>query len=254
MKDEEVVVHELQRLAPPEVLNALEGFLARRLGGGRIIDAGAGAGAVTERLVASVPLVWCVDISQQMLASLRGRMLPGAVPVRADLHRLPLADHSSDGAVLTNVLHLLRDWQGAIRELVRCVRPGGEVVVNLGSPDGGWPLAASIREYVSSLADRPLSSGAQHGPAGDEELQSALAVFGGLLVATFEERWDTRRTVRSELQRLLKNPFAWPPGTDLDYLGGIVNRRDGDIVRRFGALDTEHVVSRSLRLTSFRLG
>jgi SAM-dependent methyltransferase len=248
VEDEEVAVHERQRVAPAEVVEAMERFLAERLGGGRVIDAGAGAGAITERLARSARLVVCVDLSESMLAALRGRGLPNAVAVRGDLRQLPLAGGGADGAMLTNVLHLLPDWRSAVGEVGRCVRPGGEIVVGLGSPDGGWALAGKIRAWLADGPDdRPVDIDV-------EAIRAAFAPAGAEVAAVFEETWETKRTVRDEIERLVHNPFAWPAGTDRERLAGIVARRHEDIVRRFGPLDDEHVVPRTLRLTAFRQG
>jgi SAM-dependent methyltransferase len=56
-----------------------------------------------------------------------------------DATRLPFADGSFGGAFGCHVLHLIPDWEQAVTELKRVVRPGGILLIDLGGgPGGHW--------------------------------------------------------------------------------------------------------------------
>lgn len=72
------------------------------------------------------------DISSAMLGRARRRAadlgLSGIELVLADIVRLPFADGEFDRCVCFNGLHCLPDPAGAVRELARCLAPGGSLV------------------------------------------------------------------------------------------------------------------------------
>lgn len=107
---------------------------------GRILEVGVGTGQVAMPLhEAGVPMTG-IDLSAAMLAKLvekGGGHLPFPI-VRTDATRLPLRDDTFGGAVVRWVLHLIPDWDHAVREMVRVVRPGGVLVIHLGELSGPW--------------------------------------------------------------------------------------------------------------------
>ncbi|OLF16639.1 class I SAM-dependent methyltransferase [Actinophytocola xanthii] len=125
------------------------------------------------------------DVSPAMLARTRRlaarSWTTGVALARADLTRLPFATGAFDSCLCLNGLHCLPDPARAVRELARCLRPGGRLVGDLvvsgagvrqdlalavlrrlglfgpgGTPAdlGGWLAAAHLR------VDRILRSGA----------------------------------------------------------------------------------------------
>jgi SAM-dependent methyltransferase len=90
--------------------------------GDRVLDAGAGTGALwtdTAGLVA-------VDLSPAMCTALRTK---GFTTVRAGADRLPFAAETFGGAVANHMLYHLPEPRAALAELHRVVRPGGWVAV-----------------------------------------------------------------------------------------------------------------------------
>jgi SAM-dependent methyltransferase len=103
----------------------------------RVLDFGAGSGFHSLLIADAVPDggVFAVDISPEMLDQLRTnarkRGLADRIEVlQADGLALPLADASVDRAISAAVWHHLDDPDGACRELVRALRPGGRAVVS----------------------------------------------------------------------------------------------------------------------------
>ncbi|MCT2586769.1 class I SAM-dependent methyltransferase [Actinophytocola gossypii] len=107
-------------------------------GGGvalRGLTGGASAGNSAVRYVG-------VDLSRAMVTRARRRAerlgLGGVGLVEADISALPFGDGGFDVCVCFNGLHCLPDPAGAVREMVRCVRPGGRLVGDVVVSGTGW--------------------------------------------------------------------------------------------------------------------
>jgi SAM-dependent methyltransferase len=117
-----------------------EALVMRRLlpalPGPEVLNAGAGAGTLTLRMVDAGLRVTSVDASPRLCdwvsAALRTRGAEAANPViHGDVERLPLPDASFDGAVCAEVLEHLDDDAAALAELARVLRDGGLLLVTV---------------------------------------------------------------------------------------------------------------------------
>ncbi|WP_280407200.1 class I SAM-dependent methyltransferase [Nocardia brasiliensis] len=106
-------------------------------------DLGFGGGAGLSLLLARIGnsgTVHGVEISPDMLARARSAFAREITAGRlrlseGSLTALPLADHSLDGAITVNTIYFVADLDAACAELVRVVRPGGRIVIDIGDPD-----------------------------------------------------------------------------------------------------------------------
>lgn len=92
---------------------------------GRILDAAAGKGALTQRIVKMGFEVYPVDIDPDQF------MLRGIKCSMADLNiELPFADNFFDAAMcIETIEHLENPWQ-YLREIHRVLKPGGEIIIS----------------------------------------------------------------------------------------------------------------------------
>ncbi|MFI2612176.1 class I SAM-dependent methyltransferase [Kitasatospora sp. NPDC018619] len=97
---------------------------------GPVLDLAAGAGRWTRVLARSLgeERVIALDVSAEMLAQLRAK-LDGVLTVRGSALDLPFADASLGGVNCWNALQAIPDPEQAIREVGRCLRPGGTFTV-----------------------------------------------------------------------------------------------------------------------------
>jgi ubiquinone/menaquinone biosynthesis C-methylase UbiE len=106
--------------------------------GARILDLGAGTGAVTGEALDRGAQVTAIDAAPVMIARLR-REHPRAEAAVMDAHHLDFPDASFDVAIASFVVHLLDDPEAAAREVRRVLVPGGAVRA------GGSRRAAGFR-------------------------------------------------------------------------------------------------------------
>lgn len=98
--------------------------------GKKAADIGAGSGFLTEGLLRRGLHVVAVDQSQEMLSQMKHKFGGSAVDYRlGPAERLPLADREVDFVFANMYLHHVESPAGAIREMVRILKPGGRLVI-----------------------------------------------------------------------------------------------------------------------------
>ncbi len=93
--------------------------------GSRVLDLAAGTGDLCREVQAAGHVAIGVDLSWGMLAHAR----TSAPLVQADALRLPVPDHSVDGATCGFALRNVADLDAFFFELGRVVRPGGRIAL-----------------------------------------------------------------------------------------------------------------------------
>jgi SAM-dependent methyltransferase len=94
------------------------------------LDAGCGAGTYARYLVSQGAFVIAVDYSYPSLVKARERGHGQIGFVMADVRRLPLKPHSVAGALCFGVTQALSASADVVRELARCLAPGGELWID----------------------------------------------------------------------------------------------------------------------------
>jgi ubiquinone/menaquinone biosynthesis C-methylase UbiE len=101
--------------------------------GSAVLDIPCGGGVALRGLRPGQSLRYvAADLSTQMLARARTRAATlehdDIEFVEADIERMPFDDNEFDLCVSFNGLHCLPDPAAAVREIARCVKPGGRLV------------------------------------------------------------------------------------------------------------------------------
>jgi SAM-dependent methyltransferase len=112
------------------------------LTGQTILEAGSGAGRFTEVLAGTGAQVLSFDLSSAVEANYSNNgHFPEVLIFQADLSAIPVPPQSMDKVLCLGVLQHTPDPAASFRYLTKCVRPGGELVVDV--------YAARLRALVS---------------------------------------------------------------------------------------------------------
>ncbi|NMR31952.1 class I SAM-dependent methyltransferase [Crystallibacter degradans] len=116
---------------------------------GDVLELGAGSGAMAAALLQRAPGIrlTVTDLDEGMLANARGRFpRPGPKVQQADATALPFQSGSFDFVLSFLMLHHVLNWQAAVAEAARVLRPGGMLI--------GYDLTASQAAKLIHLVDR----------------------------------------------------------------------------------------------------
>jgi ubiquinone/menaquinone biosynthesis C-methylase UbiE len=104
---------------------------AQRLGRD-VLEIGAGSGSVAQQLLSRNPelALTAIDIDPHMTRAIATRLhgFPNAKAKTADATAMPFPDDSFDSVVSCLMLHHIVDWERAVAEVARVLRPGGTFV------------------------------------------------------------------------------------------------------------------------------
>ena len=169
--------------------------------GRRVLDVGAGPGALTAELVARLGTdgVVAVDPSETFVTANRERH-PGVDVRRAGAEDLPFPDGSFDAALAQLVVHFMSDPVAGLREMRRVTRDGGVVTAcvwdHAGDRSPLTPFWQAARELAEDVQDESQLAGARAGHLSElseaaglrdvEETELAASVT----YESFEEWWQ----------------------------------------------------------------
>jgi ubiquinone/menaquinone biosynthesis C-methylase UbiE len=151
-----------------------------------IADIGCGRGTTTLTLTDKFPRarIAAIDLSAALLTAARSRTAASgkAAAVRADFHRLPLADRSCDLIVAAFCLYHSPAPASVITEIARCLTDKGTAVIAVKSAD-------SYRELDRLMAAAGLD------PAAETRPSLYQAAHSGNITALAETRLAVRQAV-----------------------------------------------------------
>jgi ubiquinone/menaquinone biosynthesis C-methylase UbiE len=140
--------------------------------GGHVLEIGAGSGAMAAELLAAYAGVTMTvtDFDPDMVAAAERRLVPYAersTARQADATALPFDDDTFDAVLSWIMLHHTIEWEKALAEAVRVVRPGGHVVAYdllstaplraLHQADGARFRMMKFQELRSTVRDLPVA-------------------------------------------------------------------------------------------------
>jgi ubiquinone/menaquinone biosynthesis C-methylase UbiE len=102
-----------------------------------VLDVGCGTGALLHQLADSYPRAHPagIDPSSEMLALARHRLPPGIELKEGWAESIPFPDGAFDMVVSCNVLHYIREPVVALRDMLRVLRPKGNLLITDWSDD-----------------------------------------------------------------------------------------------------------------------
>lgn len=145
---------------------------------GRCLEIGVGTGRIALPLVRAGVSIVGVDISREMLRRLVINAGGSTPPIAiADATRLPFKDHGFGSAIASHVLHLIPNWEAAVDELFRVLRPGGVFLASRrGRPSRSWEGMVR-RHFIVEAGDRRWPPGIDRIEDLDSHMQSRGAIL-----------------------------------------------------------------------------
>lgn len=174
--DDAAGFYDKTRALSPDAAGRVTDLLVSELEGrGRVLEVGVGTGRIALPLAErGIPMVG-LDLARNMLSRLVGNA-GGTAPfplVQGDATRLPLADSSFAAGVVSWVLHLVQAWRDVLAELVRTVRDGGVLVIDVGGEKESITSDLTWRfKDVAGVTDWP------RGVADADQVDEALTALG----------------------------------------------------------------------------
>lgn len=125
------------------VLYSAMGPIAAAAPGATIIDVPCGGGVAFRALDPAQDVRYiAADLDPKMLRRAQrraGERSLGQVElVLADMTELPFGDDEADLVLCFSGLHMVNDQQQAVREIARCLKPGGEAIGTTFLTEGSW--------------------------------------------------------------------------------------------------------------------
>lgn len=230
----QALTYDRTRAASPSVLAPLEAALGPAVGS--LLDVGGGTGNYAQAL-ASVgwhPVV--VDRNPGMLGRAAGKGLSVAV---GDASSLPVRSGAVDAAVLVSMLHHVPDWEAALAEARRAVRPGGAVI-----------LMAFTREHLDvHWVLRYLPATLEHFAGLHQTRTELLAALPGadVLPVVYDDLVDGSMAALCRRPELLLRPdvraqtslFEWAADNAPDELADGMARLEADLAAGVRPQDEE---------------
>jgi SAM-dependent methyltransferase len=240
------------RALPPRAQASVVDLLSRELRGrGTLLEIGVGTGRMALPLAAAgLPLAG-VDLSLPMIERLRhnaGGRAPFPVAA-ADATRLPFRAATFGGAYAVHVLHLIPGWRTAVAELVRVVRPGGVVLMDIGG--GSSRIGREIRAQLEARLGGVMNNAGLEW--GRERLDGVMADLGATRRAIPPVSDVDGATLDSFFRMIADGRYSWTwsiPEAEL--------RRAVDAIRlwaeeRFGDLTAPLRERRRIRFRAYDL-
>jgi MPBQ/MSBQ methyltransferase len=134
--------------------------------GARALDLCCGTGIQSLRLAGLGYRVTGLDLAPQLLAIAKAKLEAaghrGAAFAEGDASSIPARDGAFDLVACCGALSMIGPWQATLREIARCLRPGGRLLIEV---EGKWN-AEVMWEIVNGLTGNALGY--------DESLRVAL--------------------------------------------------------------------------------
>ena len=124
----------------------------------RIVDLGCGNGRYLHDFKSREPeaLAFGADLTAEMIAQARARNGSATPLLRADVTAAPFRDRAIDLIFASHVFQFVADKNAAMRDLARCLRPGGAVILTV----GGAGIRGAMRDLISAEQWEQLANAA----------------------------------------------------------------------------------------------
>ena len=148
--------------------------------GKKVLDAGCGNGRFAHYAAKYGAKVWAIDLGSAVEVARSNTATAGqAQVVQADLYSPPFAYESFDFIYSLGVLHHLPDPEAAFQNLLRFLKPGGEIQIYLYWKPEGQPIKRALLAGVDGV--RQVTTRLPHAVVHSLAFPAAVVAFGGFV-------------------------------------------------------------------------
>jgi len=228
-----------------QFLDYMQPHAAEFFRGKRVLDAGCGNGRFAYYATKYGAEVWAIDLGPAVEVANRNTEGEGtAQVVQADLHNPPFALESFDFIYSIGVLHHLPDPEPAFRNLLRFLKPGGDIQIYLYWKPERQIFKSLLLHFVT--AARHVTTRLPHSAVYAMAFPSAVAAF---MLFVWPYRMMKQLGLKSLAEDLPMKQYASFPfrvcvNDQLDRFSAPIENRYtkaevGEWLRRAGLLDTQ---------------
>jgi SAM-dependent methyltransferase len=254
--DRAAPTYEATRGFPSGVADQVADAAAALVGGAgaRVLEIGIGTGRIGRPLAARGLRVFGLDLSRAMMAQLL-HLTPAGAPrprlVQAEAARVPLRSGCLDAALAVHVFHLIPDWQGALAEVRRILRPGGPLLAGYDWRPPESPSGRLFDHWRALLRARGCDP---HGP-GARDFDDVKAYLLGAGARMEEYRvgaWSVTRTVAHALETIEHRTWSSTWTVPEDFFPACLADLRAWAQAEFGSLDQSYTVQHHFVWQAFR--
>ena len=211
--DQAVSYYDQTRVDPAWVMGAIADSITREAQvapASHILEIGIGTGRIALPLLERGLPVIGIDLSLAMIAELQKKIANKSARVafaQADANDLPFPHATFDCAYAVHVYHLVANWQRALRDALRVVKPRGTLLISyhFRRPDSpNRRLRQKLNELVEPFGIDTRRPGAQT----SEELKAELEKIAGDLKIVHVATWQESGTLAELLDQLGARIFS----------------------------------------------
>ena len=225
-------------------------LLKDRFGEGPCLEIGVGTGRMALPLWEEGTAMIGLDLSRPMMRRLianAGGRMPFPLLV-GNAEALPFEDDSLAGGLAVHVFHLIPEWRVAARELVRVVRPGGALVIDIGRQTRG-PFRDLLAEFARAAAIEQDHRGVNE-PVELDETMSELGCSPEGLEVFIESR---SATYNNTIAALEEGTYSITWSADESTRKGAAEQTRRWAEDRYGDLAQNYDYHLAIELRSYRL-
>jgi 2-polyprenyl-3-methyl-5-hydroxy-6-metoxy-1,4-benzoquinol methylase len=123
------------------------------LNGKYVLDAGCGAGRFSEIALKFGANLIAVDFSSAVDTAFKNLKSDSKLVIQADLSHLPIKSNSFDYIYCIGVLQHTKDPESIVRELIRCLKPNGELTLTF-YENSSWHVMLYSKYLIRPLTKR----------------------------------------------------------------------------------------------------
>ncbi len=207
--DRAVDYYDQTRGFPPGVAEQVAGVAAGLLApNSAVMEIGIGTGRIAKPLAAMGYKIFGLDISIRMMQHLRAT-LPAGIPeprlVLGNAAQTPWMEGSFEAVLAVHIFHLIPDWQAALEEISRVLKPGGILLHGIDWHPPEAPSARLRNRWNEILNSHQVASPDRAKP---EKIRAALTASGAKMAEAIAASWEETIDISKHLDQLAHGIYS----------------------------------------------